>query len=563
MKFEKIIEDWNYKCPECNAELSVTDEKCAECGLNFEKHILKEANKKLKKIMDNLPIPLVFWKIWETFLILIIYLLINFFADDIFFKYLTLKSESIKFNYTLLSILFSNLFLLLAPIFVIKIKYKQSLKYLGISKKFSGKISLLNALKISFFFIIFIILNNKYISNIAYVYSSDLTSLKIFSDNSSFASLIFIVLVCGIFVPLCEEIFFRGFLFKAFRVKFSFIQSAVLSSFIFGILYFDPILIIIGFITGILYSIYYEKFQVIWPGFYAHCLINSIFIIFSFNNSFFLKKISWNLIILTFIFFIIAIIYLNSSFYKIKKLKNILKIKYNLLLLSFCISLLSVLFVINTPYFKTSKIFLNTRIELLINNLKFFKAEKLVDNILYKRSNDIEMLVFRQKIYYYRGQHKKVLETGGQILNLIKNNSSFNKLKIKAIKYICLSSIELNLDYKEYFDILNKHFKSIKNYNNDITETMGWCWINNNNFEVGKKLIDEYIDGKIYYSKVQFTEVNYHLALLYYKLKKYINAEKYFMNVLKYGKTSYFGKKSIKFIDEIRKGLNNESLPKM
>lgn len=84
-------------------------------------------------------------------------------------------------------------------------------------------------------------------------------------------------LAVAVFVaPVCEEIFFRGFVMQGLKAKVGAAWAIVLSAVIFGISHFDlgslPVLIALGFLLGFLRW----KTKSIWPGITLHALNNGL-----------------------------------------------------------------------------------------------------------------------------------------------------------------------------------------------------------------------------------------------------------------------------------------------
>ncbi len=107
---------------------------------------------------------------------------------------------------------------------------------------------------------------------------------QIFTDNivaeasaylagSSFASLFLVIAVWG---PLCEEIAYRGFVFRGYRKSAGFWRAAILSAFLFGLVHMNLNQFIYAFVFGILLALLAEATGSIWPGFLYHMLFNAI-----------------------------------------------------------------------------------------------------------------------------------------------------------------------------------------------------------------------------------------------------------------------------------------------
>jgi len=70
--------------------------------------------------------------------------------------------------------------------------------------------------------------------------------------------------VSVIFVPLCEEIIFRGFIFKAFTSFLELPLSAVLSAVLFASVHSGSVAISYAFVFGIVFALVCEKFGLVY-----------------------------------------------------------------------------------------------------------------------------------------------------------------------------------------------------------------------------------------------------------------------------------------------------------
>lgn len=84
-----------------------------------------------------------------------------------------------------------------------------------------------------------------------------------------------IQLLClGLLIPVCEELVFRGLLFKRLRQQTSFLQAALYSSLVFGLLHVNLVQMLYGFILGMMLSYLYEKFGSVKAPILAHIAMN-------------------------------------------------------------------------------------------------------------------------------------------------------------------------------------------------------------------------------------------------------------------------------------------------
>jgi uncharacterized protein len=98
--------------------------------------------------------------------------------------------------------------------------------------------------------------------------------------NSSTAALIGGALVVIVVVPIAEELFFRGFLYRALRTRFNLWAAAAIDGAIFGVVHYTgtstlavlPLLAVLGF----LFCLAYERTGTIYTTIALHALNNAI-----------------------------------------------------------------------------------------------------------------------------------------------------------------------------------------------------------------------------------------------------------------------------------------------
>lgn len=91
------------------------------------------------------------------------------------------------------------------------------------------------------------------------------------------------VMLCAIacWVPLVEEVFFRGFLFQGLAYRYGIILGAIISSMAFAIAHLDVGATFPIFITGLLFTFLYKKSQSLWTPMAAHMGQNLFALAFS------------------------------------------------------------------------------------------------------------------------------------------------------------------------------------------------------------------------------------------------------------------------------------------
>ncbi|MGH2979109.1 MAG: lysostaphin resistance A-like protein, partial [Solirubrobacterales bacterium] len=76
--------------------------------------------------------------------------------------------------------------------------------------------------------------------------------------------------------PLAEEIFFRGFLYQAFRNSFGVLPGALLSAVIFGAIHLEFFKLVQLAILGVILALLFEKTKSLWPPIILHAVNNSL-----------------------------------------------------------------------------------------------------------------------------------------------------------------------------------------------------------------------------------------------------------------------------------------------
>jgi len=92
----------------------------------------------------------------------------------------------------------------------------------------------------------------------------------------SYITAVVMLVVAGFFVPLAEELYFRGVLYSALRNHFGIGIGAIVSSLIFGALHGDISIAGATFVMGLVLAYFYEKSRSIWPSVLIHALNNSL-----------------------------------------------------------------------------------------------------------------------------------------------------------------------------------------------------------------------------------------------------------------------------------------------
>jgi uncharacterized protein len=79
-----------------------------------------------------------------------------------------------------------------------------------------------------------------------------------------------------IVAPVAEEVFFRGFLYQAFRNSFGVLPGALLSALIFGAIHFEFFKLVQLAILGVILALLFEKTRSLWSPIILHAVNNTL-----------------------------------------------------------------------------------------------------------------------------------------------------------------------------------------------------------------------------------------------------------------------------------------------
>ena len=95
-------------------------------------------------------------------------------------------------------------------------------------------------------------------------------------EGFSWLGAIGMLLFGGIVVPLAEEIFFRGMLYRWLRSRWSIRVATLVSSLIFALIHVELATIIPAFLIGLVCAVSFERSRSLWTPFLIHCANNLI-----------------------------------------------------------------------------------------------------------------------------------------------------------------------------------------------------------------------------------------------------------------------------------------------
>lgn len=84
------------------------------------------------------------------------------------------------------------------------------------------------------------------------------------------------LLLAGVAIPIAEEIFFRGVVYRWLRDKWGVAVGAIVSGVIFGLAHFEPATVVPAVLLGIALALVYERSRSLWPPILIHVLNNAL-----------------------------------------------------------------------------------------------------------------------------------------------------------------------------------------------------------------------------------------------------------------------------------------------
>ena len=106
------------------------------------------------------------------------------------------------------------------------------------------------------------------------------TKTESLQNNMGIWTILIAFVSAAIISPIYEEIFYRGFLYRWFRVKWGVPAGILLSSFVFMLVHIPTYNTLpINFLSGVIFSWTYEKTGSIYPGVIIHAAFNGIAVV--------------------------------------------------------------------------------------------------------------------------------------------------------------------------------------------------------------------------------------------------------------------------------------------
>ena len=124
---------------------------------------------------------------------------------------------------------------------------------------------------------LFVVLRIAVIAIAAVLAALGLTSTQaqaLAPDGFSWVGAIGNTILVGVLVPIAEEVFFRGVLYRWLRDKWGVAVGVVVSGIVFGAAHFEPATVVPAILLGMALALVYEKSKSLWPSILIHALNN-------------------------------------------------------------------------------------------------------------------------------------------------------------------------------------------------------------------------------------------------------------------------------------------------
>jgi membrane protease YdiL (CAAX protease family) len=87
-------------------------------------------------------------------------------------------------------------------------------------------------------------------------------------------------MIIAVLVPISEELYFRGLLYRWFQLRFRFWPAVIFSAAIFGLAHYDSLAVVVSsFVMGVVNAIAMERTRSIWVPILMHAVTNGVAVI--------------------------------------------------------------------------------------------------------------------------------------------------------------------------------------------------------------------------------------------------------------------------------------------
>ncbi|HZK61020.1 MAG TPA: type II CAAX endopeptidase family protein, partial [Anaerovoracaceae bacterium] len=107
-------------------------------------------------------------------------------------------------------------------------------------------------------------------------FGTEMLQQSLVTNNLTLSSQIIVIVLGALVIPVGEELFFRGFLYRWIRNRLSFSMAVLMSALVFGAFHLIPIQAIMAFPLGLLNAWMFERSRSLWPPIVLH-ITNNLF----------------------------------------------------------------------------------------------------------------------------------------------------------------------------------------------------------------------------------------------------------------------------------------------
>jgi hypothetical protein len=113
-------------------------------------------------------------------------------------------------------------------------------------------------------------------------FGTEILQQSLITNNASLLSQIIVIVLGALVIPVGEELFFRGFLFRWMRNRLTFRMAILISALVFGAFHLIPIQALMAFPLGVLNAWMFERSRSLWPPIVLHVTNNLFTLVIAF-----------------------------------------------------------------------------------------------------------------------------------------------------------------------------------------------------------------------------------------------------------------------------------------
>lgn len=218
------------------------------------------------------------WNLAEALLLLVLFFglgkLNYLFGDSLDFIYNYLPGNNSEVNHMLIGSIMQFILFVGYIYLIITKKYKMGMEVIGKTRIAPREIVRVGVFhSISLLFINTLLMNLMNLIHPVEYQHQDVANIVMKSTTTY--EIVIVFFVTSILAPISEELYFRGFLYRAFKKHFNILFSIIFTSLIFAGLHFDLLRFIPLFVAAMWLNYIYEKYGNIYINIIAHAFWNA------------------------------------------------------------------------------------------------------------------------------------------------------------------------------------------------------------------------------------------------------------------------------------------------